>query len=270
MTEIRPPTLYEKLLRKFSIITQIVSLMPIYTLFIGLIALSLAPAIWFYQQADSWSADVTGLKRAAILGFAVGIGYLIYGFTLLFIAPAANFVLRANLKAWRGQYFSGAAVRWYIHNGLTYIVRYTFLEFITPTPMCILFYKMMGMKLGRGVQINSTNISDPSLIEMGDKVTIGGSATIVGHYGQHGYLVLAPVKIGKGATIGLRAIIMGGAEIGEGAKIMANSVVLPKMRIPAGETWAGIPAQRIDTKQIDFGDSPLSGPAATATHAAGE
>ena len=33
------------------------------------------------------------------------------------------------------------------------------------------------------------------------------------HYAQGGYLVIAPVKIGAGATIGLRAVIMGGVEV---------------------------------------------------------
>lgn len=49
---------------------------------------------------------------------------------------------------------------------------------------------MMGMKLGKGVQINSTNISDPALIQMDDKVTIGGSATIIAHYASGGFLSL--------------------------------------------------------------------------------
>ena len=254
MTEIKPPTLYEKLLRRFSILMQVLTMLPFYGLCIGLIGLSLAPAILLVQFVQGWAAGFSSAGYAAALGCSFAVGYLAYGFSIVFLAPLSNFLLRTRLKEWRGQYYSGAAVRWYVHNGLTYIVRYTFLEFITPTPLCNLFYQMMGMKLGRGVHINTTNISDPSLIEMGDKVTIGGSATIVGHYGQHGYLVLAPVKIGKGATIGLRAIIMGGAEIGEGAKIMPNSVVLPKMKVPAGETWGGIPAQKVDTKKIDFGD----------------
>jgi serine acetyltransferase len=38
---------------------------------------------------------------------------------------------------------------------------------------------------------------------------------------------------------------MGGAQIGKGAKILPNSVVLPKTVIPAGETWGGVPAQKI-------------------------
>jgi acetyltransferase-like isoleucine patch superfamily enzyme len=108
----------------------------------------------------------------------------------------------------------------------------------------------MGMKIGNGTIINTIHISDPSLIEMGRKVTLGGSVTIAAHYGQGGFLVLSPVKIGDKATIGLRAIIMGGVEIGEGAKILPNSVILPKTRIPAGETWGGVPARRMEMAEL--------------------
>jgi acetyltransferase-like isoleucine patch superfamily enzyme len=108
----------------------------------------------------------------------------------------------------------------------------------------------MGMKIGEGTLINSSHLSDPSLIEMGRKVTLGGSVTIVAHYGQGGFLVLAPVKIGDKATIGLRAILMGGVTIGEGAKILPNSVVLPKTQVPAGETWGGVPARKIEAHEL--------------------
>jgi acetyltransferase-like isoleucine patch superfamily enzyme len=104
----------------------------------------------------------------------------------------------------------------------------------------------MGMRIGRDVHINSTAIADPSMIEFGNSVTIGGSASIMAHYAQGGYLIIAPVRIGAGATIGLRAIIMGGVEVGEKAKVLAGSFVLPNTRIPAGELWGGIPAQRIE------------------------
>ena len=104
----------------------------------------------------------------------------------------------------------------------------------------------MGMKVGIRTEINTSNISDPGLITLEEGVTIGGSATIIAHYAVHGYLIIAPVHIRKNATIGLRAIIMGGVEIGEGAKILPNSVVLPKTIVPAGETWAGIPAKKLE------------------------
>jgi serine acetyltransferase len=56
------------------------------------------------------------------------------------------------------------------------------------------------------------------------------------------------VEIGDGATIGLKASVMGGAKIGKGAKILPHSVVMPKTVVPDGETWGGVPAQKLDLR----------------------
>jgi acetyltransferase-like isoleucine patch superfamily enzyme len=92
---------------------------------------------------------------------------------------------------------------------------------------------MMGMKIGKHSHINTTNISDAALIEIGDKVTIGGSATIFAHYASKGYLIVAPVEIKDGATIGIKATVMGDVEIGKGVRIDPHEVVLPKSRVAA-------------------------------------
>ena len=39
---------------------------------------------------------------------------------------------------------------------------------------------------------------------------------------------------------------MGGVEIGDKAKVLAGSFVLPNTRIPPGELWGGIPARRLE------------------------
>ena len=88
-------------------------------------------------------------------------------------------------------------------------------------------------------------ISDPCMITLGDDVTIGGSAHVFCHYGGGGHLVIAPVVIGSGATIGQKATIMGDVTIGEGATILAHSVLLPGTRVGDGELWGGVPARPI-------------------------
>ena len=72
-----------------------------------------------------------------------------------------------------------------------------------------------------------------TLIELEDKVTIGGSVHIICHYAAKGFLVIAPVKIRKGATLGLKATVMGDVEIGENAVIAPHEVVYPKSRVAA-------------------------------------
>ena len=53
----------------------------------------------------------------------------------------------------------------------------------------------------------------------------------------------APVRIGNGAFIGARSIILKGVEIGENSIIGAGSVVTKS--VPANEIWAGNPARFI-------------------------
>ncbi len=225
--------LFERMIRRFMTITFMASLIPIYLLAILIIGISLTPGVYFFnyvhQVTLNWPAPLGNLS----LGLAIVVGYFMYGFSVIFVTPFFNFILPFRLKPFRGPYYSWESVPWYVHNALLYLVRYTFLEFITPTPFNILFYRMMGMKIGKGVQINTTNISDAALIELGDKVTIGGSAHIICHYAAKGYLVIAPVKIEKGATLGLKCTVMGDVQIGEKAVIGPHEVVLPKSRIPA-------------------------------------
>ena len=90
-------------------------------------------------------------------------------------------------QPYRGSAVTLAALRWYVHCTMTLVVRYSFLEFVTPSPFSQLYYRLMGMRIGRGVTLNSTAIADPSLIELGDGATIGGSANILAHYAQGGY-----------------------------------------------------------------------------------
>ena len=221
--------------------------------FLGIAAfaagLALAPAILFFDYAAASARSLEQYYYYPCIGFTLVLCYFIYGFSLILIAPLVNFILGGRLKPWRGSAVSLRCLPWYVHACLTLVVRLSFLEFVTPTPFTILFYRLMGMKIGRNVTINSTAIADPSLIELGDNVTIGGSASIMAHYAQGGYLVINTVKIGRGATIGLRAIVMGGVTIGEKAKVLAGSFVIPNTIIPDGETWGGIPAAKVDLKK---------------------
>ena len=238
---------FEQLLRRFKVLMHLLIMLPVYFSACVVLGACLVPGVAFFRFISQITLTLPTWLQNISYGLSLAVGFFLYGFSLIFLAPIVNFVLRGKLQAWRGPYYSLESLKWFIHNGLTYLVRFTFLEFVTPSPFNLLFYKMMGMKIGRGVMINTTFISDPSLVELGDKVTLGGSVTIVAHYGQGGLLIIAPVKIGHGCTIGLKATIMGGTEIGDGAKVMPHSVVLPKTIIPAGETWGGVPAQKIES-----------------------
>ncbi|MCB0419933.1 MAG: hypothetical protein KDD61_03005 [Bdellovibrionales bacterium] len=227
---------FETFIRRFRTIAFLLVLIPIFLLSMACMGLASAPGIfiwnWLYEVSMSW----TPVLRFVSLGIGLSFAYLVYGISLIFIVPLVNFLLPLRLKEWRGIWFSLQTIPWYAHNALTYVVRYTFLEFVTPTPLNVLFYKMMGMKIGKGVVINTTHISDPCMITIEDYVTIGGSAHIFAHYGQKGILIVSPVVIKKGATIGLKSSIMGDVVIGEKAIVKPHTAVMPKTRVPDGAT----------------------------------
>lgn len=228
--------LAETFLRRFRNVSFALLLSPLVLLCCMCVGLAAAPGLWMFDFVSQATAGWPAVFHYMAIGCALSTGYFVYGLSLIFIVPAVNFCLPFRVKPFRGPWYSLAAVPWYIHNGLTYVVRFTFLDFVTPSPLNILFYRMMGMKIGKGAVINTAFISDPSLITIGDYVTVGGSATIFAHYGQKGYLIIAPVTIGKGTNIGLKASVMGGAKIGENVTIKPHTCVLPKTEIPDGET----------------------------------
>lgn len=222
----------EIFLRRFRNLSFVFLISPLALLCCLCIGMASAPAVFVFDTIRDATREWPTYFHYMAMGTGCALGFLTYGISLIFIVPLVNFLVPFKVKPFRGPWFSLPAIPWYIHNALTYMVRFTFLEFVTPSPLNILFYRMMGMKIGKGVVINTTHISDPALITLEDYVTVGGSATIFGHYGQKGYLIIAPVVIKKGANIGLKASIMGGATIGRQAMIKPHAVVLPKTEVP--------------------------------------
>lgn len=224
--------LIEGTFRKFRTFGFTLTMAPIALLYIFCMGISLTPGITLLSFVNEWSRDFHFILRNACLGLSVASTFFSYGITLIFVVPLVNKLLPLKVKPLRASWFSLEVIPWYYHNALTYLVRYTFLDFITPTPLNKLFFQMMGMKIGKGTMINTSNISDPCLIELGDYVTIGGSATLVAHYGQKGMLVIDKLVVHDKATIGLKASLFGDVVVGKGALVKAHEVIMPKTRIP--------------------------------------
>jgi hypothetical protein len=125
---------YERVLRRFKVQIHAVTLIPIYLLAVILLGVSLVPAVSFYQWVTRWSTGHSPLVEMFALALGLSAGFFLTGFGLVLVVPMANLIIRPFVKPTRGQNYSTRFVGWYLHNALTYLVRYTFLDFITPTP----------------------------------------------------------------------------------------------------------------------------------------
>ena len=248
-----PPakSILDRLIRRFSRPAYVIVVLLLYLLVSTALGLALAPALFFFSELFAWSQKLPQIFHWIVSGFGLAVSFFIFGFTLLIVVSTYNWLLPTRVRPFKGGYYSLKAVPWLLHNGLFYLVRFTFLPFVTLTPFGIWFLKAMGMNLGRHVFINTEYISDPQLITLGNDVALGGSVRIFAHYGGHGNLVVEPVVVGERATIGIAVTIMGDVRIGQDATILAHSVLMPGSRVGNGEVWGGVPARRINREEME-------------------
>ncbi len=217
-----------------------------------------AVALWTWAGAH---LPADGALRTLGLGVALAAGYFAFGLALLVVLPIARWLTFAvGTPVGRFPYFSLGAYRWASYNALTLVLRFAFVNWIRVTPLLPLYHRLMGARIGKRVQINTAVVADQNLIEIGDDTVVGGDVTLVCHSAEGGRLVTAPVRIGRGVTIGLMAVVFPGCVIGDGAVISAGSVLSKGARVGPYEIWAGVPARKVGRRRPAGGGSPATRP----------
>lgn len=224
-------------------LAQILLVLCLYLLAAFIIGLSIFPGFLICYYIWSHTMGSAIILRILALSFCLSVSYFIYGFTMILLVGMLRIIFGLNLKEGEYRIFSVGSMKWYVVNSLFYLVSVTFMDFILLTPIASLFYRLMGAKVGKNVQINSKFGADLSLLEIGDEAVIGGHATVICHSFERGRLILKKVKIGKKAIIGLNAVILPGCEIGDGALIAAGAVLEKNKIVEPHSVYAGVPAE---------------------------
>ncbi len=203
------------------------------------LGLALFPAVLLCHVVWQHSASQAVWQQVLWVCLTAGAGYFVFGFSLMFLAAILRWVFHLNLSEGEYSLASLGMLRWYISNALQFIVWSTFGDFLLMTPFAALFYRLMGARLGVNVQINSKYCADLSLLEIGDNAVIGGHATVIAHSLEARGLILKKVRIGRGAIIGLNAIVLPGVDVGERAVIGAGVFVPKDTKIEPRTTYLG-------------------------------
>ncbi|XP_057452599.1 uncharacterized protein LOC130744429 [Lotus japonicus] len=81
------------------------------------------------------------------------------------------------------------------------------------------WFEMLGARIGSSVLLDTVDITDPSLVSIGDEVVIAEGALVQSHEVKNGLLSFLPIRIGKNSSIGPYAVIQKGSVIREGAEV---------------------------------------------------
>jgi non-ribosomal peptide synthetase-like protein len=203
-----------------------------------LVGLALLPAVLFVRIF--WERG-----SIPLLAVAFGIGYLIFGLSYLLILIVLKRLTFFRDREGDYPFVSGYALRWAFMGSLVGLAKILILQHLRGMPVLNAFYRLMGARIGRNVVMNSCNVSEFDLLEIGDDAFIGGDAVIIGHVGEAGRLKIRPVRIGRGCTVGQSSIVFPGAVM-EDKSVLGALSLLPKGRtLPAGSVWGGNPLQEI-------------------------
>ena len=91
------------------------------------------------------------------------------------------------------------------------------------------WFEMLGARIGSAVLLDTIDITDPSLVSIGDKAVIAEGALIQSHEVKNGVVSFFPIRIGKGSSIGPYSVLQKGSVVGEGSEVQ------PLQKVEAGQ-----------------------------------
>jgi len=115
-----------------------------------------------------------------------------------------------------------------------------------------LWFKLLGVKMGRRVEISTVEFISPDLLVTGDECFLADSVSVGASYVRNGYIEIAKTYIGNRTFVGNSAVLSPKSRLGDDVLVG----VLSKMKeedLPAknGTSWFGSPAVFLPQRDIN-------------------
>ena len=117
------------------------------------------------------------------------------------------------------------------------------LDALRGTPMLPWALRLFGARIGRGVFLNTTDLTEFDCVEIGDYAAINATANLQTHLFEDRVMKIGRIEIGRGVSIGAASTVLYDTAVGEHARLGLLTIVMKGESIPPDTTWAGAPAQ---------------------------
>jgi len=115
--------------------------------------------------------------------------------------------------------------------------------YLKGTPWLLLLSGLFGLKSGRRVWMNTTDITEFDLVSIGDDTAMNDDSGPQTHLFEDRVMKLGVIKIGERNSSGARAIILYNTEIGDDINISPLSLVMKGEKLPDKTKWSGSPGR---------------------------
>jgi non-ribosomal peptide synthetase-like protein len=112
---------------------------------------------------------------------------------------------------------------------------------VAGAPFIKLYARALGARVGKHVDLHAVP-PVTGMLTLGKGCSVETEVDLSGYWIDGNVLHLGRVEIGRGAKVGARSMLLGGARIGNGAEIAPGSAVFGE--VPQDQYWSGAPAVR--------------------------
>lgn len=167
------------------------------------------------------------------------IGLPSYALTVLLKWVAVGRTRRESLpiysfRVWRGE----AVTTTYEALAVPYL-----LDFLRGTPWLPVLLRLLGTKIGRRTYLNTTDITEPDLVTIGDEAMLNEDCGPQTHLFEDRVMKTGPVSIGARTSIGARSIVLYDSAIGHDTTLDPLSLVMKGEVLAPDTQWAGSPVR---------------------------
>lgn len=117
--------------------------------------------------------------------------------------------------------------------------------FLLGTPFAPWFFRLLGARFGRGVYLETFEMTEFDLVSVGDGAAINAAATVQTHLFEDRIMKMSNLTVGAGATVGASSVVLYDTEIEAGATLGSLSLLMKGEHLPARTVWQGIPSTSV-------------------------
>jgi len=124
------------------------------------------------------------------------------------------------------------------------------LEHLRGTPLLPWALRMLGTKIGRGVYLDTTDLTEFDCVCIGDRAELNGWCGPQTHLFEDRVMKIGLVEIGAEATIGESSTVLYDTRVGERVVLGPLTLVAKGERLPPDTAWEGSPAAAASSNDV--------------------
>ena len=200
------------------------------------ITLAITAIDWYFYPAIL-AEDWTGLA-VTFVAVSVAIAF-IQSFTVIAVKWLLMGVYKPGMQpmwSWWAMRTEAVAVLYW---GLAGKV---LLEHLVGTPFLPWMLRLLGVKVGQGVCMLTTDITEFDCVTIGDYATINRTSALQTHLYEDRIMKVGRVDVGTGVSVGAFSTVLYDTKVGDYARLRPLTIVMKGESIPAHSEWEGAPA----------------------------